>query len=169
MLYEFVGARVAEVASCLLALVCCIVFVASAADVVYYILVALRILKWDPKNSPFRAVPFERRLQTLSCNLVACVIFISMLFGTYCLINLRKTWWWIIPYMTYCVLDKTHVRGGRKFRPLRQCFLYLETAKYFPTKLIKWHEETLFPADRSYLFGFHPVKSKLTTVHLLES
>lgn len=157
ILFEFFYSRVVELLFSVLGFAGCVLFYLFAADILYYILVILGVLSYDPENSPFRPVPFARRVETVSCALAGSPVFITFLFLSFCIFNFDRTWWWLVPYATYAYFDKTPMRGGQCSSWFRNSAAYRNTAKYFPAKLIKWHETTEFPTDRSYLFGYHPV------------
>jgi 2-acylglycerol O-acyltransferase 2 len=68
---------------------------------------------------------------------------------------LFQPWAWmaIVPYFTYCVLDRTSSRGGRKLDWFRRLAIWRYFADYFPIRLTK--TVNLDP-KKNYVFGYHP-------------
>lgn len=80
--------------------------------------------------------------------MVACVY--TLIFTTY--------WWVLVPYGIWFYFDmETPRMGGRPRQWYKACFLWYYYQRYFPMKLEKYlHDEVDLPADKNYLFGYHP-------------
>lgn len=65
------------------------------------------------------------------------------------------SYWWIFVFygIWFCFDKETHRRGGRPQKWYKNCFLWRYYQRYFPLKLEKTVD---LPADRNYLFGYHP-------------
>lgn len=103
--------------------------------------------------APLR-VPLVRRLQTLAV-LFHCtsIVFFPALFFFLCAMPLL--WPLVIPYLIHLSISTAASDGNLKYRSehLRSLPMWRLFAGYFSIKLHKTHE---LPADRKYIFGYHP-------------
>ncbi|CAF1190940.1 unnamed protein product [Rotaria sp. Silwood1] len=111
----------------------------------------------SPTNRTFAPfnTPMYRRRQTLT-------ILVSFLMPWFCLylslLLLRSKNWYLffgfIAYLTWMVFFRKYPRqGGLKQLWLRRLVWWKWFADYFPIQL---HKTCDLPADRSYIFGYHP-------------
>lgn len=62
----------------------------------------------------------------------------------------------LVIYFGHIATDASSERGGRPKAWLKSHWLWRHMADYFPVELRKMNPETEFPADATYLFGYHP-------------
>ncbi|KIY65800.1 DAGAT-domain-containing protein [Cylindrobasidium torrendii FP15055 ss-10] len=98
-------------------------------------------------------VPFQRRKETMAVAGWAILIWGSQtLFITLCCFP--ALWPAIAVYLFWIhFLDKAPWRGARPSPWFRSCAWWQDYAKYYPASLKK---EADLPADRPYVFGYHP-------------
>ncbi|KAK3354182.1 diacylglycerol acyltransferase-domain-containing protein [Neurospora tetraspora] len=103
--------------------------------------------------APFN-IPLQRRLQTLAVLLHSLSIATTVSFFFF-LCAIPLFWPLIIPYLLHMLLSKAATDGELRFRSerLRHSRIWRFFADYFPAKLHKTHG---LPADRKYIFGYHP-------------
>eukprot|EP00111_Clytia_hemisphaerica_P007721 TCONS_00022436-protein len=102
-------------------------------------------------------MPLSRRLQTMSVFCMSLFFAMGPLLGTISFIILMFSPLSLLAviYITYYFLWDFDVsaRGGRRFSLLRRLPVWNYFCQYFPIKLVKTAE---LPADRNYIFGYHP-------------
>lgn len=103
--------------------------------------------------APFN-IPLQRRLQTLAVLLHSLSIATTVSFFFF-LCAIPLFWPLIIPYLLHTLLSKAATDGKLHYRSerLRRSRIWHFFADYFPAKLHKTHD---LPADRKYIFGYHP-------------
>ncbi|KAF5020694.1 hypothetical protein F66182_7256 [Fusarium sp. NRRL 66182] len=123
----------------------------------------ITVLPQDPKTVSWRAagirfaplrVPMKRRLQT-GAVLFHCMS-IALFVSTFWLICANPfAWPIIIPYLIHLALSTAGTNGKLSYRSewVRSLKLWRLFTGYFPMKLHKTHD---LPADRKYIFGYHP-------------
>jgi 2-acylglycerol O-acyltransferase 2 len=99
-------------------------------------------------------VPLIRRMQTgaVLFHCMSIVLIVSMFWFT-CANPLA--WPILIPYLIHLSVSTAATNGSLAYRSewLRSLPLWRLFAGYFPAKLHKTHD---LPADRKYIFGYHP-------------
>ncbi|KAK1781098.1 diacylglycerol acyltransferase-domain-containing protein [Copromyces sp. CBS 386.78] len=103
--------------------------------------------------APFN-IPLQRRLQTLAVLLHSLSIATTVSFFFF-LCAIPLFWPLVIPYLLHMLLSKAATDGKLRFRSerFRHSRIWHFFADYFPAKLHKTHD---LPADRKYIFGYHP-------------
>lgn len=103
--------------------------------------------------APFN-IPLQRRLQTLAVLLHSLSIATTVSFFFF-LCAIPLFWPLVIPYLLHMLLSKAATDGKLRFRSerLRHSRIWHFFADYFPAKLHKTYD---LPADRKYIFGYHP-------------
>lgn len=103
--------------------------------------------------APFN-IPLQRRLQTLAVLLHSLIIATTVSFFFF-LCAIPLLWPLVIPYLLHMLLSKAASDGKLRFRSerFRHSRIWHFFADYFPAKLHKTHD---LPADRKYIFGYHP-------------
>ncbi|KAF8517947.1 putative diacylglycerol acyltransferase type 2b [Hysterangium stoloniferum] len=97
-------------------------------------------------------IPRKRRLQTGAVALWALMMPITFaVFFILC--SVPPLWPFILLYILWIHIDPAPERGGRPTRWVRELSFWKHFAAYYPISLRK---ETDLPADRPYLFGYHP-------------
>ncbi|KAF5009028.1 hypothetical protein FDECE_4715 [Fusarium decemcellulare] len=103
--------------------------------------------------APLR-VPMARRLQTgaVLFHCMSIILFVSI-FWLICANPLA--WPILVPYLIHLTLSTTATNGRLSYRSewFRSLRLWKLFTGYFPMKLHKTHD---LPADRKYIFGYHP-------------
>ncbi|CDW98661.1 hypothetical protein [Sporisorium scitamineum] len=99
------------------------------------------------------SIPRSRRLQTLGVLFWALLLPICLsLF--FLLLSVPLLWPVLIPYLIWInFIDDAPENGGRRFSWVRKLPVFRYFAEYFPISMIK---TTNLPADRPYIFGYHP-------------
>ncbi|KAH7105911.1 diacylglycerol acyltransferase [Auriculariales sp. MPI-PUGE-AT-0066] len=93
-------------------------------------------------------VPRHRRLQTFSVAMWSLLIPICLiLFNILC--SIPALWPFIALYCVFIAFDRAPEHGGRSSRWVRGMIVWKYFAQYYPA-------EVDLPADRPYLFGYHP-------------
>jgi len=97
-------------------------------------------------------IPRKRRLQTGAVAVWALMMPITFaIFFILC--SIPPLWPFILLYILWIHIDPAPERGGRSTRWVRELSFWKHFAAYYPISLRK---ETDLPADRPYLFGYHP-------------
>lgn len=156
MIVDLLIARAWDGLYALAALTSFVLLIVIGPDVAYYTLATFGVVSWDPPKD-VQPVSWQRHLETLCCTIAASPIFIGSLFFTWSCLNLKYTWWWLLPYCGYLLFDQTPNRGGYSSKWLRKSPIFQKTTQYFPTNIVKWHDDTAYPPDKPYMFGYHPV------------
>lgn len=97
-------------------------------------------------------------LQTASIAITASPPILHAVLNTFCILCIRRTWWWYLPYLAYVNFDSTPSRGGRRSNFFRSLPLWSLSAEYFPASLEKQDAACPFPPDTPYIFCYHPVR-----------
>ncbi|WVQ93081.1 hypothetical protein IAU59_000145 [Kwoniella sp. CBS 9459] len=105
----------------------------------------------EKKFAPL-SIPPHRRLQTAAVALWALLIPICMIFFFLCM-SFPPFWFILIPYLIWIQFDNAPDWGGRPKQWARRFFMWKFFAQYYPCSIVK---EADLPADRPYLFGYHP-------------
>ncbi|WVF65408.1 hypothetical protein IAT40_000135 [Kwoniella sp. CBS 6097] len=105
----------------------------------------------EKKFAPL-SIPPHRRLQTAAVALWALLIPICLIVFFLCM-SFPPFWFIMIPYLIWTQFDKAPDYGGRPKEWARRFFMWKFFAQYYPCSIIK---EADLPADRPYLFGYHP-------------
>ncbi len=87
---------------------------------------------WAPLN-----VPIKRRRQTCAVLLWALLLPASIALTFMLLMWFPLTWWFAVPYFSYCLFDKTQKLGGRRSDWLRNLSIWKHFCDYFPMRLHK--------------------------------
>ena len=104
-------------------------------------------------------VPLERRLQTLLVFLftltftlfpVICILFCVVLLFT-------PLFWLAVSYWTWVFYDvvvrETSSKGGRRWKWLRNLWIWKYFCDYFPMQLVKTKD---LDPEKNYIMGYHP-------------
>ena len=59
-------------------------------------------------------------------------------------------------YYTYIYQDNSAARGSLPSARFKSSWFWRQLREYFPVVLRKANESTKFPADKKYMFGYHP-------------
>lgn len=103
-----------------------------------------------------KSVTLRHLLQTASIAITATPPPFCALVNIFCVLALWRTWWWYLPYLTYCVFDSVPLRGGRRSQFFRTLPIWKLSAEYFSATLTKQDSTTQFPPDTPYIFCYHP-------------
>ncbi|KAH9967142.1 DAGAT-domain-containing protein [Russula dissimulans] len=98
------------------------------------------------------SIPRVRRLQTVSVALWTSMIPISV-FLTLFLLSYPPLWPFMTMYLIWIQVDPAPESGGRMSTWLRSIRFWKFFAEYYPAR---YKKECDLPADRPYLFGYHP-------------
>ncbi|CAE6455938.1 unnamed protein product [Rhizoctonia solani] len=105
-------------------------------------------IRWAPRH-----VPRARRLQTAAVCIWALLIPLCLSAFFFCC-SLPMLWPFLIPYLIWALaFDESPAKGGRPKQWFRRWRVWKYFAEYYPARIVK---ETELPADRPYLFGYHP-------------
>ncbi|WVQ73628.1 hypothetical protein IAR50_003208 [Cryptococcus sp. DSM 104548] len=105
----------------------------------------------EKKFAPLH-IPPHRRLQTAAVALWALFLPISIIV-LLLLLSFPSFWYILIPYFIWILFDRAPLHGGRPQRWARYGSIWQYFAQYYPCSIVK---EADLPADRPYLFGYHP-------------
>ncbi len=99
------------------------------------------------------SIPRSRRLQTAGVLFWALLLPICLSIF-FLLLSIPYAWPILIPYLIWInFIDDAPENGGRRFSWVRKLPVFRYFAEYFPISMIK---TTNLPADRPYIFGYHP-------------
>ncbi|OCF35703.1 2-acylglycerol O-acyltransferase 2 [Kwoniella heveanensis BCC8398] len=101
----------------------------------------------EKKFAPL-SIPPHRRLQTAAVALWALLIPICLIVFFLCM-SFPPFWFILIPYLIWTQFDTAPDYGGRPKEWARRFFMWKFFARTIP-------QEADLPADRPYLFGYHP-------------
>ncbi|KAH9032319.1 DAGAT-domain-containing protein [Lactarius hengduanensis] len=96
------------------------------------------------------SIPRVRRLQTVAVALWTSIIPICFSFTLF-LLSYPPLWPFVIVYMIWIHIDSAPERGGRVSPWFRSFRFWKFFAEYYPASY-----ECDLPADRPYVFGYHP-------------
>ncbi|KAH9167488.1 DAGAT-domain-containing protein [Lactarius sanguifluus] len=96
------------------------------------------------------SIPRVRRLQTVAVALWTSIIPICFSFTLF-LLSYPPLWPFVIVYMIWIHIDSAPERGGRVSPWFRSFRFWKFFAEYYPASY-----ECNLPADRPYVFGYHP-------------
>ncbi|KAJ9050679.1 diacylglycerol O-acyltransferase 1 [Entomophthora muscae] len=97
-------------------------------------------------------IPMPRRLQTLAVLIQFTLLFQSLAFTMFVIVN---PFMWPITaiYFVYMHFDRSYENGGRPSKWFRNLPLWHYLAAYFPVTL---HREQELDSSRKYILGYHP-------------
>lgn len=105
-------------------------------------------IRWAPRH-----IPRARRLQTAAVCIWALMIPLCLSAFFLCC-SMPLLWPLLVPYLIWALgFDQGPAKGGRPSQWFRRWRVWKYFAEYYPARIVK---ETELPADRPYLFGYHP-------------
>jgi len=90
--------------------------------------------------------------------LVVCSVILVVVVTWLALFS-REPWLYRLgsaAYWTYHLLDNSHSTGGRRIKFFKRLPFWGFFKRYFPSRMIKQNGSDTFPADATYMIGYHP-------------
>ncbi|KAJ3284869.1 Diacylglycerol O-acyltransferase 2 [Rhizoclosmatium sp. JEL0117] len=119
------------------------------------VIVAVRLIKYEDSFAKMSQLPSEiaKPFQLLAVILWLLFPWTSLLFALWMIWYSTTTRTIFLPYLLYCFIDKSHLKGSKKSSVFRRSVFWKLLASYFPINI---HKTVDLPPNKNYVFGCHP-------------